>query len=274
MAASSDAKVAELKYNSAPRRRARMLSTIVENGYCLISELATAFEVSEMTVRRDIARLAASEQSLRIVPGGISAVPAWQSHGTDYQTRSMRSGAAKAAIARQAVTLLRPGQTVALNSGTTVLRLAQAIPDELALNVVTHSLAVANVLAAKDRVELNLLGGTYVRALEAFAGAATTRAIAELAIDLFFLAATSIDERGVLAGNEYDAATKRALVESAATIVLLADSSKFRQRSRFRVCSLARITTMLTDDGITDAHREMVAAAGVQVMPVAAAEGG
>lgn len=256
----------DLKYDSAPRRRARMLSMIADSGYCTITELAAAFDVSEMTVRRDVARLASSDRSLRVVHGGISAVPAWQSDGTDYRTRSNASRGAKLAIAGEAAKLLRAGQTVALDSGTTTLHIAEAIPDGLRLNVVTQSLAVANALAPNEMLELTLLGGTYVRALEAFVGAATTKAIADLSIDVLFLATTSIDARGVLAGNEYDSATKRAWVEAAETVVLVSDSTKFNRKSRFRVCPLHRITSMVTDDGITEEHRRMMADAGVRVV--------
>ena len=268
--AANDGQALDLKYDSAPRRRARMVSMIADNGYCTITELAAAFDVSEMTIRRDVARIAVSDRSLRVVHGGISSVPAWQSDGTDYRTRSVTSRGAKFAIATEAVRLLRSGQTIALDSGTTTLHIAEAIPDGLQLNVVTQSLAVANALAPKETLELTLLGGTYVRALEAFVGTATTKAIADLSIDVLFLATTSIDERGVLAGNEYDAATKRAWVEVAETIVLVSDSTKFNRKSRFRVCPLARITLMVTDEGITEGSRRMMENAGLRIITAAA----
>lgn len=256
----------KLKYVSAPDRRRALLSLIEDMGFCTITELATALNVSEMTVRRDIAKLAATNASLRVVHGGISSVPVGQSAGTDYQMRAQTHPAAKIAVAATAVGLMRPGSTIALDSGTTAIRIAEALPDNYPLNVVTQSLSVANALMPKENVEITVLGGTLVRTLQACVGSATIASIAGLRVDTYFLSATSIDQRGVLSGNDYDAATKRELIEASDTVVLVSDSSKFDLSSRFRVCPLERIGTLVTDSGISDRHRRMMEEAGVTVV--------
>jgi DeoR/GlpR family transcriptional regulator of sugar metabolism len=258
--------IADLKYDSAPRRRSRMVSMIVDHGFCTITELAAAFDVSEMTVRRDISKLALSDRTLRIVHGGISAVPVWQSEGTDYRTRAAHNRLVKAKIAAEAVKLMAPGSTIALDSGTTGIAIAEAIPANFRLNIVTQSLPAANALASKEDLEVSVLGGTLVRSLQAFVGPSAINAIADLRINTFFLSATSIDDRGVLAGNDYDAATKRAFVDVADTVVLVSDSSKFALSSRFRVCPLTRVSVLVTDDAISEQQRTMVELAGVKVM--------
>lgn len=258
--------IVDLKYDSAPRRRSRMLAMIIDHGFCTITEIATAFDISEMTVRRDISKLTVSDQTLRIVHGGISAVPLWQSGGSDYRTRATHNRTAKQAIAAEVARMLTPAATIALDSGTTAIQIAEAIPAEVQLNVVTHSLSVANALVAKENLEVTFLGGTLIRSLQACVGPATISSIADLRINTFFLSATSIDERGVLAGNDYDAATKRSLVDAADTVVLVSDSSKFNFSSRFRVCALNQISTFVTDDGISADHRRWFEAAGVKVV--------
>jgi DeoR/GlpR family transcriptional regulator of sugar metabolism len=134
------------------------------------------------------------------------------------------------------------------------------------LNVVTQSLPVANALASKEALEVSVLGGTLVRSLQAFVGPGAIAAIADLRINTFFLSATSIDERGVLAGNDYDAATKRAFVDAADSVVLVSDSSKFQLSSRFRICPLSRVGMLVTDGGISPEQRAMMELAGVKVM--------
>jgi DeoR family transcriptional regulator of aga operon len=265
--------IAEMKYDSAPRRRSRMVTMIVDHGFCTITELAVAFDVSEMTVRRDIQKLSQSDRTLRIVHGGISAVPLWQSEGTDYRTRAASNQLIKERIAAEVVKLMVPGSTIALDSGTTAIAIAQAIPGDRALNVVTQSLPVANALASKEELEVSVLGGTLVRSLQAFVGPGAIAAIGELRIDMFFLSATSIDERGVLAGNDYDAATKRAFVDAADTVVLVSDSSKFQLSSRFRVCPLSRVSMLVTDAGITPEQRSMAELAGIKVIIALGGEG-
>lgn len=259
-------KTTELKYVSAPDRRRALMGMIEDVGFCTITELATALNVSEMTVRRDITKLAAHNSALRVVHGGVSSVPVGQSAGTDYHLRAQAHPAAKIAVAAAAVGRMVPGSTIALDSGTTAIRIAEALPGDYELNVVTQSLSVANALMPKENVEVTVLGGTLVRSLQACVGPSTINSIAGLRIDTYFLSATSIDERGVLGGNDYDAATKRELIEASDTVVLVSDSSKFDVSSRFRVCPLERIGTLVTDSNISDRHRRMMEDFGVDIV--------
>jgi DeoR family transcriptional regulator, aga operon transcriptional repressor len=269
--AANDEDLLELKYDSASRRRSRIAAMITDHGFCTITELATAFDVSDMTVRRDILKLTQSDRTLRIVHGGIRAVPLWEFEGTDYRTRAMHNRLVKQRIAAEVVKLMVPGSTVALDSGTTGIAIAEAIPADSRLNVVTQSLPAANALASKEELEVSVLGGTLIRSMQAFVGPGAIAAIAGLRINTFFLSATSIDERGVLAGNEYDAATKRAFVDAADTVVLVSDSSKFSLSSRFRTCPLSRVSTLVTDSGISPEQRAMMELAGVRVIIAAGA---
>jgi DeoR/GlpR family transcriptional regulator of sugar metabolism len=264
--AANDEDLLELKYDSASRRRSRIAAMIADHGFCTITELATAFDVSDMTVRRDILKLTQSDRTLRIVHGGIRAVPLWQFEGTDYRTRAMHNRLVKERIAAEAVKLMVPGSTIALDSGTTGIAIAEAIPADFRLNVVTQSLPAANALASKEELEVSVPGGTLIRSMQAFVGPGAIAAIAGLRINTFFLSATSIDERGVLAGNEYDAATKRAFVDAADTVVLVSDSSKFSLSSRFRTCPLSRVSMLVTDSGILPEQRAMMERAGIRVM--------
>jgi DeoR family transcriptional regulator, aga operon transcriptional repressor len=269
--AANDEDLLELKYDSASRRRSRIAAMITDHGFCTITELATAFDVSDMTVRRDILKLTQSDRTLRIVHGGIRAVPLWEFEGTDYRTRAMHNRLVKQRIAAEVVKLMVPGSTVALDSGTTGIAIAEAIPADSRLNVVTQSLPAANALASKEELEVSVLGGTLIRSMQAFVGPGAIAAIAGLRINTFFLSATSIDERGVLAGNEYDAATKRAFVDAADTVILVSDSSKFSLSSRFRTCPLSRVSMLVTDSGISPEQRAMMELAGVRVIIAAGA---
>ena len=206
--AANDEDLLELKYDSASRRRSRIAAMIADHGFCTITELATAFDVSDMTVRRDILKLTQSDRTLRIVHGGIRAVPLWQFEGTDYRTRAMHNRLVKERIAAEAVKLMVPGSTIALDSGTTGIAIAEAIPADFRLNVVTQSLPAANALASKEELEVSVPGGTLIRSMQAFVGPGAIAAIAGLRINTFFLSATSIDERGVLVMSEFAGASE------------------------------------------------------------------
>ncbi|MCB8837004.1 DeoR/GlpR family DNA-binding transcription regulator [Aurantimonas sp. VKM B-3413] len=259
-------KSSDLKYVSAPSRRQTLMSMIEDVGFCTITELAAALKVSEMTVRRDVTKLAAGNSAIRVVHGGVSSVPVTLSNGTDYELRARAFPAAKAAVATAAARLVVPGSTIALDSGTTAVKIAEALPTDCELNVVTQSLAVANALIRKDNIDLTIIGGTLVRSLQACVGPSAINAIAGIRIDTFYLSATSIDRRGVLAGNDYDAATKRELIEASDSVVLVSDSSKFNISSRFRVCPLERIGTLVTDSNLADEYRLMIESVGITVV--------
>jgi DeoR family transcriptional regulator of aga operon len=258
----------EFRYVSAPQRRERMRAMILDEGFCTTAELASYFDVSEMTVRRDVSKLASSDTFLRIVHGGISAVPAAQSLGIDHGARSARNPTLKEAIAARAAGFVVPNATIALDSGTTTLRMVDALAHLSSVHVVSQSLPVLAALMNHENVELTGLGGNLVRTSLSFEGPTTVESIRNHRIDTFFLAATSVDARGVLCGNDYDAATKRTLVDVADEIVLVTDSTKFTISSRIRVCALDRISRLVTDEGISSEHRRMVEDAGIEVVTV------
>lgn len=258
----------DFRYVSAPQRRERMRARILDEGFCTTAELAVYFDVSEMTVRRDVSKLASNDASLRIVHGGISALPAGQSLGIDHRARSARNPTLKEAIAARAAEFIVPNATIALDSGTTTLRMVEALTRIPSVHVVSQSLPVMAALINHENVELTGLGGNLVRTSLAFEGPSTVESIRNLRIDTFFLAATSVDARGVLCGNDYDAATKRTLVDVADEVVLVTDSTKFTINSRIRVCALDRISRLVTDECISDEHRCMVEDAGIEVVTV------
>ncbi|GAA5199849.1 DeoR/GlpR family DNA-binding transcription regulator [Rugosimonospora acidiphila] len=252
---------------AAHARRAHLLGMVERQGYCTISELSAALDVSEMTIRRDVQRLA-DEGTLRSVHGGVT-VPASQSvGGPDLRARSARMPAAKRAIARAAMSLLPSHGAVALDAGTTTLEFVKALPPDIALHVVTASLLAINALLGRPNVEVTSLGGTLRHRSQSFAGPATLAALSELRVRTLFLAATAVSADAVYCGNHFDALTKRHLVEAADEVVLLADSSKFAASAMVRACSLDQVDTIVTDDGLSESARDALVAHHVNVVMV------
>lgn len=257
-----------LRYGGARARADRLLTRVREQGFCSIAELAQELGVSEMTVRRDVARLAATGE-LRAVHGGVStAVSRVLAEGTDYRERAGSMAGAKRAIAAAAVRLVTGGSSVAIDTGTTALELARRLPAELPISVVTPSLPVMVALLPHRGARVHGLGGDLHPATQSFAGPATAAAIAELRVERLFLAANGIRGTGVYCGNGFDAVVKRALIDIADEVVLLADSSKFRTTAMVRICPLEAIQHAVVDDGIEPEQERMLTAAGVRVQVV------
>jgi DeoR/GlpR family transcriptional regulator of sugar metabolism len=250
--------MSKLRYGSAPDRRARVLALVEEQGFCSTTELVKALGVSDMTVRRDTQRMA-DNGLVRIVHGGVSVLPPSALEGSgDYEARGPLMAGAKQAIGRWAARQITPGETFGLDAGTTLLEVARALPANQPLTMVTHSApAIAEVMRNRT-AQVVCLGGDLHHDTLSFAGTQTLLAISQLMIPTLYLAASGIGERGIFCANDFDAITKRALIEVSDRVVLVADSSKFISSAMVRVCGLDSIDQIIVDDGILDSQAQML----------------
>ncbi|QRP43427.1 DeoR/GlpR family DNA-binding transcription regulator [Amycolatopsis sp. FDAARGOS 1241] len=257
----------ETQLSPAQERRSRLVALVAAQGFCTVAELADALGVSEMTVRRD-ARQLMGEGRMRSVHGGVTMLPAAAIGGTDFHTRAARNGDAKKAIARKVLELLPESGAVAFDAGTTTHEVAQLLRPELNLQVVTASVPVINTLLGRDGFDVISLGGTLHQKSQSFAGPMTVAAIGELRLRTLLLAASGLTGEGVYCGNHFDAVSKRALVEVADEVILLADSDKFETSAMVRACSLSDVDVFVTDDRLPVRHRDALRQHGVEVITV------
>ncbi|HVX47002.1 MAG TPA: DeoR/GlpR family DNA-binding transcription regulator, partial [Mycobacteriales bacterium] len=136
--------------------------------------------------------------------------------------------------------------------------------------VVTPSLPVMVELLSHPGVQVHGLGGDLHPVTQSFAGPATVAAIGELRVERLFLAANGIRGTGVYCGNGFDAVVKRALIDIADEVVLLADSSKFQTTAMVRICPLETIQRVVVDSAITPEQQRTLAAAGAELQVVSA----
>jgi DeoR family fructose operon transcriptional repressor len=229
-----------MRYRQADARRTEILRVAARSGYVASGELAVALDVSEMTVRRDIDKLAA-DGALERVLGGARLAP---SARPAFGVRERQASDAKRAIADHAVSLLSPG-TIGLDSGTTVALLAPAL--ESGSCVVTHSAPVIH--AVEDRADLDLIvaGGVYQRTTRSFVGPAVLHALEGLALDVAVISVAGIDDGWLLGGDALDAAVKRALMAAARRVIVVADGSKIGARAAIRLARLDAVHDLVTD---------------------------
>lgn len=255
---------AAFRYSSAPARRDALLSYIDEQGYCTTTELSRGLRVSEMTIRRDIAKLEGVGK-LRSVPGGVTQLPAALLAGSDFGLRASAKRTEKAALASKALEFIDPGGIIAIDAGTTTAEIGRILPPEYSLSVITNSLPVLNYLAALSNVETTSLGGTFHKDSQSYSGPVTSRQIADLNVGTLFLGASGITERGVFCANAFDAVTKRAYIEAAEQVILVADSSKFSAAAMVRVCALSDIDRIIVDGNVGKEDLRMLEDHGVQI---------
>jgi len=254
------------------QRHSLILDRIVANGAVRVADLSAELGVSDMTVRRDIADLAARGLVRKVHGGAVDARPS--AHEPGFASKQSLATAQKLAIADAAMDLVPAGASIALSAGTTTWALATRLAqraDLRPLAVVTNSLPVADALhAAGDVGDVVLTGGSRTPS-DALVGPLTVAALETLHVDLLFLGTHGIDaDAGLTTPNLLEAETNRALARSARRTVVVADSSKWGTLGMARFLTLAEVDVLVTDEGLPDDARTRLADAGVRVILVPA----
>ncbi|GAB4190802.1 MAG: DeoR/GlpR family DNA-binding transcription regulator [Roseiflexaceae bacterium] len=230
-------------------RRQFILDQLRRDGKVLASELSSALAVSEDTIRRDLRELAEAGLLQRVHGGALPRSPALAS----YAVRQGQAPQAKAAIAQAALQLLRNGQVLLLDGGTTTLQMAQHLPYDLQATVVTNSPPIAEALAEHPRAEVVLIGGRLFKQSRVVVGAAAVEAIRSMRADLCFLGVCSLHpEVGISVTDLEEAHTKRAMIAVSAEVVALADSEKLGTVAPYVVGPICELTQIITDQCVPE----------------------
>ena len=244
------------------QRKKLLLARLAAEGQLVAKALAHELGTSEDTIRRDLRELAA-EGRLQRVHGG--ALPASAAMG-DLAMREQVSAADKVALGRFGASLVKPGQVVILDGGTTALQVARHLAPGLRATVVTHSPTIAVELAQHAGIEILMLGGRLFRHSMVNVGADVIAAASRLRADLFFLGATGVHpDAGLSTGDAEEAAVKRALHERAAETVVLASPEKLMAASPFVIAPLAAASLLAVPRATPARVTRALRAGGVKV---------
>ena len=250
----------------APERQARILKELQLHEAVRVADVAATLNVSEMTIRRDIEALDQNGLA-RKIHGGAMRLARLSALEPGFLLNVDKELDAKLAIAREALSLIQPGMTLAMTGGTTTYQLAVYLATELeqirSLTVVTNSLKVADLLyqqQGNSNCKVIVTGGERTPS-EALVGPVARGALRSLNTDLCFMGVHGIDaDRGLTSPNLLEAETNGAFIESTGRLVVLADSTKFQVRSLATIAPLSAVDTVITDDGVSASTRELFAA--------------
>ncbi|MEV7778019.1 DeoR/GlpR family DNA-binding transcription regulator [Kitasatospora sp. NPDC088351] len=264
----------------AAERRQLILEMVRANGAVSLRELARVVQTSEVTVRRDVRALEAEGLLDRrhggaVLPGGFSREPG-------YPQKTHLSAAEKSAIADLAAGLVEEGDAVVVGAGTTTQELARRLARVPGLTVVTNSLLVAQALAHANRVEVVMTGGTLRGSNYALVGSGAEQSLHGLRVSKAFISGSGLTaDRGLSTTNMLSASVDRALVQSAAEVIVLADHTKLGADTMFPTVPTDTITRLVTDeragaDDATARELDSLADCGVQIdlAPLGAAPAG
>ncbi|MCC7100860.1 MAG: DeoR/GlpR transcriptional regulator [Rubrivivax sp.] len=229
-------------------------------------ELASHLGVSAETVRRDLVRLE-GRGLIRRVHGGASSVLGTRGTEATFSERASAGTEAKTTIGALAASLVKPGQTIVFDVGTTALAVARALPPDYHGTVVTCSLLVACELAGRTGVEVLVCGGRVRAGDLAVSNAQAVAFMREVHADVSFLGSGGISaEVGVTDYHLDEVATRRVLITNSQRPYVLADAEKFGRVSAHRVCGFAEVAGVITDREPPPALLHAITRVGAQVL--------
>lgn len=246
----------------APQRHERLLTMLRTDGAVRIAEAATALDVSDMTVRRDLADMA--DRGLVHKVHGGAVLPHATTHEPGFEAKRAVAVAEKSAIARAALAFISPGSAIALSAGTTTSLLATLIasdPTLRPLTVVTNSIPVAEILHAVGgpQLETILTGGTRTPS-DALVGPVAERTLTTLRVDVAFVGAHGVSaDAGLTTPNLVEGSTNASLIACAARTVALADHSKWDETGLSRFAALRDLDALITDAALSADHQALAA---------------
>ena len=248
-------------------RHRLIVSAVQEKPVATVQELVDLTDSSEATIRRDIAALHVQKR-LRRVRGGAEALNPPQFlglSGRPFSVNETINAAKKRAIAKEAVELCGEGEPIIINGGTTTFQMVHFLANRR-MTVFTNSFPIAEHLLKHSKNTVMLSGGTIYREQNIILSPFDNDVTRNFYARRMFMGAQGLGPLGLMENDPLLIQAEQKLIDQADELVVLIDSSKFRQRSSLILCGLARITAVITDDEIEDREAKMLEDAGVTLI--------
>jgi DeoR/GlpR family transcriptional regulator of sugar metabolism len=256
-------------------RRRSIADLLLATGAVTVAQVESRFGVSAMTARRDLGELERRGLARRTHGGAV--LPNAAGHEDSFDRRLNVATAAKRLLARAAVELMNPHDTVFLDSSTTSYFLAREIvATGIAATVLTNSLPIMTLLSgeAGPNVELIGIGGTLRTLTRSFVGAGATRTVNEHYADrLFFSVKGVVDSETLTDADSLEADVKRSMIAHAREAVLLIDGTKLAERGLIAIAPLSAVAIALAAE-ISPEQAVALGRAGTTVRIVRSGDGG
>ncbi|MFB3893041.1 MAG: DeoR/GlpR family DNA-binding transcription regulator [Phycisphaerae bacterium] len=246
------------------QRRVKVADLLSQKGMMSLGELERALEVSQSTIRRDLEALE-DQGFLRRTHGGAirTRYPAAQALGfADRQTTMARE---KEAIARAVAGLVRDGQTIILDGGTTCHRVAAALAGRH-ISVVTNSVPIASLLSAEIATEVTLIGGYLYPRTGVALGPTAVAQLEQIRASAVVMSCAGVSPEGAFNTNQMMVDVERKMMAAADRVILAVDHGKFELRGLAKLCELGELDVIVTDDGLSDQKRAWLSTLEIEVV--------
>ncbi|HUZ59301.1 MAG TPA: DeoR/GlpR family DNA-binding transcription regulator [Hanamia sp.] len=224
-------------------RHAFIIKQINLHNKVLSSNLSKQLDVSEDTIRRDLAELAKAGEILKVHGGALS-----KSYHYPAPQGSVYAQKEKKEIARKAITLIQNGMVLLTEAGTTMMEMVRLIPDNLEATFFTVSPLMALELSEHPLLTVILLGGEIDNGAQITVGEKTVNDLAEIRVDLCFLGADAINAKVGLTEIDWKIAqVKKAMINTSSKVAVLSISEKLNSEHKMRLCKINLLDYLITE---------------------------
>lgn len=250
------------------QRRKRLLKLLAEHQATSVEQLVGWLNASPATVRRDLAWLA-EHSMLERTRGGARILSSRHQDvplaSDTFQANFQCSTTRKRAIARYAASMCADGETIIINGGTTTFMMAEFLTNSH-LKILTNSFLMAERLVSSSENEVVVPGGKVYREQNVILSPFDNDITQHHYAGKMFMGIYGISQLGLMEADPLLVQAETRLIGQAEQLVVLADSSKFARAAGLVLCSLERVSTMITDDGIPDRSAQLLERHGVHLI--------
>lgn len=253
------------------KRQRALLAQIRTCGRGQVESLADQFQVTPQTIRRDL-NILCDRRLLRRVHGGAVA-PEQDGQGglepanLDYGTRVTINPSGKDLVGRLTARVIPNDASLFINIGTTTERVAEHLTDHTGLLVITNNINIANTLRRSRPIRVMTAGGLVRHEDGGIVGDATEAFIDRFKLDFAIIGCSAIDEDGsILEFDVREVRVAQAIIRNARSVILVADSSKFRRKAPVRLGTLDQLDYLVTDRPAPQAVADYCAGHGVRIL--------
>ena len=209
-------------------RRDEILKILGDREYVTVEEFSRLLSVSAVTIRTDLTSLEESGLLMRTHGGAMKS--SMKGEARLISNTMIENEMEKKAIAEKAASLIKPGNTIIIDSGSTTIHLIEHLKGKN-ITVVTNNLLVLEKLKSEDDIKIIALGGSLRRESMGTVGPLAEMAIKALNVDIYFMGAAAYNRSSITSSDISESSLKRDMMDAADKVVFLADSSKFGKRA-------------------------------------------
>lgn len=233
----------------AEERHSRILDLLKSSSKILVPDLCEYFGVSPATIRNDLRELENAGLLKRTHGGAISSNRIKTGYELNSYQKEVVFHAEKAAIARHAIGLIEDGDTIALDTGTTMLELARLLHQRNGITAVVNDLEIARLLEEHTDANVIFIGGTLRKNFHCTVGPIALKTLESLSVDKAFMGTNGLTtKRGLTTPDLNQAEVKKAMIACATETIVLCDSSKIGYNALVQFAPMSSVNRLITDD--------------------------